>query len=1161
MQPNDSPEAVGLSADKLELLTYLLEEEGIEAPQPQAITPRAHPDELPLSFAQQRLWFLAQLEPESPAYNLWAAYRLRGPLNVPALEQSLSEIVRRHEALRTTFAAVDGQPVQVVAPHRPLRLPIVKLKGLPEGEKDARALQLVAEDARRPFDLAQGPLFRATLAQLAEEDYVLLLAMHHIISDGWSTRVLFQELTALYTAFTTGKPSPLPELPVQYADYAVWQRQWLQGEVLETQLAYWKQQLGGSPSMLELPTDHPRPAIQTYRGARQSLLLPEALSVSLKVLSQREEVTLFMTLLAAFQVLLQRYTGQDDIVVGSPIAGRNRAELEGLIGFFVNTLVLRTDLSGDPLFRELLGRVREVALGAYAHQELPFEKLVEELQPARRLSHTPLFQVFFNMLNLQANRIALPGLTVEVLSPPEVESKFDLTLYVRDQHGRIHFDLVYNADLFGRARMVELLAQLQQLLAQVVERPWERIDRFLLVTPEAAARLPDPAAALRAEWAGSVQARFAEQARRVPQRPAVVDPHEVWSYAELEARSNQLAHYLRGQGVQPQEVVAIYGHRSTALVWALLGVLKAGAAFLMLDPAYPAARLRDCLRLAKPRGWIQLGAAGTLPEPLEAFVATVRCRLELPRRTAAASQNLFEGYATADPGIAVAPDDLAYIVFTSGSTGTPKGIRGSHRPLAHFLAWYSQTFGLDDADRFSLLSGLSHDPVLRDLFTPLWLGGTLHIPDPEAIGSPDRLLEWMQHQELSVVHLTPALGQLLAAGPSSAAVAPVGEPRLRALRYACFGGDVLTKQEVAKLRSVAPSATCVNFYGATETPQAMGYFIIPDADAGGQGPGPAWEALPERVPVGQGIADVQLLVLTGTQQLAGIGELGEIYVRTPYLTQGYLDDEALTQARFITNPWTHHPDDRLYRTGDVARYRPDGTVEFLGRRDAQVKLRGFRIELGEIEAVLGGHPAVREAAVVVREDTPGEKQLVAYLVPTAAPAPTTSELRRFLQARLPDYMLPSTFMTLEALPLTPNGKMDCRALPAPGPERPALEDAFAAPRTPNEEMLAGIWTEMLGIEHVGIHDDFFALGGHSLLATQVMSRLRTAFHLELPLRALFEAPTVAELAMAVAQRQAEQAGHDDMASLLVRLEGLSDEEVHRLLADEGGQRETRGAHE
>jgi amino acid adenylation domain-containing protein len=1151
MDTNNFPDAPGLSAEKLELLASLLEEEGIEVLQTQRIRPRGHLGELPLSFAQQRLWFLSQLDPGSPVYHLSSGYRLRGPLNATALEQSLNAIVRRHESLRTILPAVDGRPIQVVTPYQPFTLPVIDVRGLAGTDKAARAQQLASEHAQRPFDLGHGPLFRATLVRLAAEESVFLLSMHHIVSDGWSMGVFFRELAALYEAFSTGTASPLPELSIQYADFALWQRQWLQGEVLEKQLAYWRQQLAGSPPLLELPTDRPRPVTQTYRGARQWLALPKALSDELRALSQREGVTLFMTLLAAFQILLFRYTGQEDIVVGSPIAGRTRVATEGLIGFFVNTLVLRTDLSGKPAFRQLLHRVREVASQAYAHQDLPFEKLVEELQPERNLSRSPLFQVFLNMLNLPDNRFELPGLAVERFLSPEAESKFDITLYVRDQHEGIHFTLVYNADIFGQSRMVEMLEQLRHLLSQVVEKPEERIDRLSLVTPAAEALLPNPARGLRSQWEGAVQARFSDQARRVPERLAVVDACHAWTYAALEARSNQLAHCLCASGLRPQDVVAIYGHRSSALVWALLGVLKAGGAFTILDPGYPTSRLIECLRVANPRAWIQLEAAGSPPDPLEEFVATVswRGRLELPRRPTANACGLLDDYPTEEPGVTVGPDDLAYVAFTSGSTGQPKGILGGHRPLSHFLTWYQRTFALTESDRFSMLSGLSHDPLLRDIFTPLWLGATLYIPEMEDIHAPGRLAEWVGQRELSIMHLTPALGQLLT-DTTSGATSPGGqEPMLRSLRYACFGGDLLTQHDVSRLRAIAPAVTCVNFYGTTETPQAMGYYRIAHDDAEAQAHGPTPERFSGSVPVGRGIQDVQLLVLNSSRQLAGIGEVGEIYVRTPYLTKGYLDDAPLTQERFIVNPWTNSPDDRLYRTGDLARYRPDGDVAFHGRIDEQVKVRGFRIELGEIEAVLGQHTAVQDAVVVAREDVPGDTRLVAYLALYPQQTATRQEIRRFLQQRLPDSMVPAVFVVLDALPLTPNGKVDRHALPTPDPLALLGERTSIPPRTPVEEVLAGIWAEVLGLAQVGVFDNFFELGGHSLKATQVMSRVRRALDVELPLPRFFEAPTVAGLALAIEDSQVLQAGHEDLALILEDLEKLSDSEVEKRLKE------------
>ncbi len=762
---------------------------------------------LPLSFAQQRLWLLDQFEPGNPAYNIPLAVRLTGPLDVAAWERAINQIVGRHAALRATFVSVEGRAVQVIAPveaYSNTPLPVRDLTASPPGEREAEAQRLIAEEGQRPFDLAHGPLLRASLLRLGAQEHIALLTMHHIVSDGWSMHVFIGELSTLYTAYTsdgatddrgdgTGVvpppvPSPLPPLPIQYTDFASWQADWMQGEVLETQLAYWRQQLAGVPPVIDLPTDWPRAAVRTFRGARQQLSLPQNLSESLTALSQREGATPFMVLLAAFKVLLARYTGQPDIVVGTPIAGRSRGEIEGLIGCFLNTLVLRADLSGDPSFHELLWRVREVCLGAYAHQDLPFEKLLEKLQPERDLSYTPLFQVFFNMLNFPDRRITLPGLTLEVLESPEIGSKFDITLYVEERDRRFHFDLVYNADLFAPERMRGLLDQLELLLGQVAQRPEELISALSLVTDQARARLPDPTEPLDATWEGAVHTALARQARRVPGRPALIDPHESWSYAELDARSNQLANHLIAHGIQREDVVAIYAHRSAPLVWALMGVLKAGAAFTILDPAYPQARLISYLRLARPRAWIQLAVASPPPDELEQFVAAMPllCRVELPRDPGAA-RGLLMGVSADDPAVQVGPDTLACVGFTSGSTGKPKGILGLHGPLTHFLPWQCGRFELGESDRFSMLSGIAHDPLQRDIFTPLWLGATICIPEPEDFHVPGRLAAWMWQAEISIAHLTPALGQLLTE------TAPDTTVQIPSLRYAFIVGDVLDR--------------------------------------------------------------------------------------------------------------------------------------------------------------------------------------------------------------------------------------------------------------------------------------------------------------------------------------------------------------------------------
>ncbi len=1104
--------------------------EGLQAPPIKSI-PRENPS--PLAFAQERLWILDQLDPGNPTYNLPVALRLKGNLNVNALALSLKEIVRRHETLRSTFALVNNTPVRFVSPELQIPLRVVDLRALSEPERDKEALRLRGEEAQRQFDLASGPLFHPTLLWLSEDECELLLTMHHIISDGWSIGVLVRELTELYQDHCAGRRSTLDELPVQYGDFVAWQRQWLAGDVLETELSYWRQQLKDANTVIDLPTDHKRPPIQTFRGGRQSMQLASGLTESLKTLSRRNDATLFMTLLAAFKVLLFKYTGQEDILVGTPIAGRNHSALEGLIGLFLNTLTLRTNLSHTLSFEDVVKRVREVTLDAYTYQDLPFEKLLEELQPKRDLSRSPLFQVFFNMFNFADTKIELPDLEIDLIDTPDVLSKFDLTLYVEDWENEIRLEMVYNADLFQADRMAEMMEQFKYLLCQVVERPEQRIDSYSLVTETARAVLPDPAQPLGDDWRGAVHQRFSNQARRNGARTAVSDKDDVWTYAELDARANQLANCLTTSGVKPGDVVAIYAHRGASLVWGLIGILKAGAAFIALDPAYPASRLIDCLKVSPPRGWLQMEAAGELPTALEEFVSDLElpCRLTLPRRSIAEATGFLEEYSAEPTGIEVGPDDLAYVAYTSGSTGIPKGVLGRHGPLTHFQPWLEQTFNLSETDRFSLLSGLAHDPLHRDVFTPLQMGASICIPDPEDIGVPGRLGEWMKGAGVTITHLTPAMGQLLTESSATSSQCTV-----ETLRYSFLVGDILTRRDVARLQRLAPNITVVNYYGSTETQRAVSYFVIRDA----QGEA-ATASLKEILPLGKGIEDVQLLVLNTSMQLAGIGETGEVYVRSPHLARGYKNDNALTSERFISNPFRQTPGDRLYKTGDLGRYLPDGNVESLGRADLQVKIRGFRVELGEIEAILGAHAEVREAIVVAREATPGNKLLVAYIVGPENQTKIVRELRSYLKEKLPEYMVPAGFVILEALPLTPNGKVDRRALSVRDDLSFENDDDYVAPRSSLEQKVAEIWSEVLGLERVGIQQNFFDLGGHSLLATQLVSRLQDAFAVKLSLRTFFIAPTIAEFAVSIAQARAQQVENEEIARILAELEQLSEE--------------------
>jgi amino acid adenylation domain-containing protein len=1058
---------------------------------------------VPLSPGQQRLWFLDQLEPGGSAYNVAITLRLFGTLDAGALGRGLAEIVARHESLRTTFAVTSGQPAQVIAPPgaAPLDLVHVDLRGRPGARDEAGRLAVL--EAERPFDLSRGPLFRAALVRVGDDEHHLLLTAHHIVFDGFSTVVLVRELEALYAAYATGGPSPLPPVPLQYADFACWQRERLASGELDAELAYWRERLAGAPPALRLPADRPRPAAQTYRGARIARDLPARLVERLHARCREEGATPFMLLLATFALLLGRQAGQTDVVIGTPSAGRARRELEGLIGFFVNTLVLRVDLSKGPSFRALLARVAAAALDAYAHEEVPFERIVADLHPERHLGRTPLFQVMFNLVGFAGDEPRFAGLRAE-LEETMPGSRFDLTLYAIRRGDGLRLELAYNTDLFDGERMTEMLAQLEALLGPILERPEQPVGTFSLVTPDAARRLPDPTAPLPARWLGAVHDRFAERVRSDPVRPALLGRGDAWTFGALDARGNQLARLLIAGGVRPGEVVAIFGHRSAELVWALLGVLKAGAAFVILDPSHPAARLAECLRIAGPRGFIALDAAGAVPASLDELVLghPVVARVALPAG-GGATPGPWDAFPTSDPGVAVGPDDLAYVAFTSGSTGRPKGIAGTHRPLSHFVDWHARTFDLGPADRFAMLSGLSHDPLLRDVFTPLWVGAALSIPHLDDLDRLDGLASWMQAEAITVAHLTPAHGRLLDAARGAPVTAGAG--RLDALRWLFFGGDTLSGGDLAALRAVAPGATAVNFYGATETPQAMGWHVAAARDAAR-----------EQVPLGRGIDGVELLVLRGGRELAGVGELGEIHVRTPYLARGYLGDPAATEARFVESPFTRDPGDRLYRTGDLGRYLPDGAVAFAGRADRQIKVRGVRVEPGEIEAALAQHPAVGAAAVTASDDGSGGTRLAAYTAPRGPGlGPSPADLRAFLRARLPEVLVPSSFTVLDALPLTANGKVDLHALPEPAEARDGDAEGAAPPRTPLEEVLAILWAGVLGVDSVGLRTSFFDLGGHSLLATRLVARIREVVGADLPVRAVFEAPTVAAFAARV----------------------------------------------
>ena len=1049
----------------------------------------------PLSFAQQRLWFLDQLEPGGAAYNLPLPVRLRGELPVALLERIFAALVRRHEALRTTFATHGDQPVQVVHSDLLPALAQIDLSDLPEAEREERARQVADQEASLPFDLGTGPLLRLTLVRLAERDHLLLVTLHHIVSDGWSMRVLLRELVALYEALSREAPAALPELPFQYADFAVWQRQWLRGEVLEEQLAFWRSRLAGAPQVLELPADRPRPAVQTFRGAALGRALEPSLSAAVGELCRREDVTPFMALLAAWALLLGRLAGQDDVLVGTPIAGRHVRGSEHLIGFFVNTLVLRIGLDGAS-FRTLLGRVRQASLEAFTHQDVPFERLVEELAPERDLSRSPLFQVMFALQNALGETRQIPGLAVQAVPLTGRTAKFDLGLTLAETPGGFEASVEHNTDLFDGSTIERLLARLELVLEGAVRDPglpvaglpWllagER-QQVLLEWNDTAAGYPRDA---------SLPERFAAVVAEQPEAPAVVDEDgTTWSYRGLHEASSRLARHLAALGVGPGARVGVAMERSADLLVALLAILQAGAAYVPLDPGHPDERL--AFLLDDSRAGLLL-VHGRTRGRLETLGVRTLC-LERDREALAAR--------SASPLPPRVPaETLAYVIYTSGSTGRPKGVAVPHQAILR-LVLGARHLTLSPGDRLAFNATTSFDAATFEIWGALLLGATLVVIPRDLLLSPHDLAAVLRREQVTVLHLTTSVFN------NAAREAPEIFPPLRC---ALFGGEAADAGAVARVVEGGPPRRLLHMYGPTESTTFATWHEVT---------GPA----PVTVPIGRPLANTTAYVLEPAGTPAAPGQSGELFLGGDGLAWGYLNRPDLTAERFVPDP-LGAPGTRLYRTGDLVRLRADGTLEFQGRIDEQVKIRGVRIEPGEVEATLARHPGMAACAVVAREDLPGERRLVGYVVLDPTDPTDRSDgsdpkaaLAAWLRERLPDSMVPSAWVFLDALPLTPHGKLDRRALPAPEAAR-GVDREYVAPSDPVEEKLAAIWAEVLGADRVGVHDDFFALGGHSLLATQVVSRIRRTLRADLPLRRLFEQPTVAALARAV--RAAREAG-------------------------------------
>ncbi len=1083
----------------------------------------------PLSFAQLRMWFFAQLEPQSALYNSIRATRWRGALDVGALERSLAEVVRRHEVLRARFCMTAAGVVQEVAAPEPFHLPVVDLTDLAPSEQEEECQSRLIAESRRPFDLARGPLFRVLLVRLTPVEHVLMVVVHHIATDAWSARILLRELIALYQAFVGGDRSPLAEPMIQYQDYARWQREQAHGRGFQRELAYWKERLSGVPPVLELSTVRSRAATDDHEDHRLSFELPADLVEGFTALARQERATLFMTLLAAFKVLLWRYTGQADLVVGVPVAGRTRVEFEDALGCFTNTLVLRTDLTGEPSFRELLRRVRAGTVGGYAHQDLPFEKLVEELRPERSVHYHPLFQVMFNFRDFPAVTHQVPGLQIEEVAVPRGNALVDLALRMDRRGSGLSGQLAYNPRLFDAGAIQRMVEQYRLLLRSVASDPEQKVSRLPFLTE---AERTQVLVEWNATGAGYGDGRCVHQlveaqAARTPGASAVLCGEAQLSYGELNGRANVVARALRARGVGPGAYVPVLLAGGPEVVIAMLAVMKAGAAFVPLDLEWPVERIRAAL--------------GELPSG----VALVGPGLPFREALLGRPVLVVEPGAAGEPGAGEAAANLdlpsdgeapIYAIYTSGSTGIPKAAVVPHRGITNRLLWMNEFFGPATAAAVLQTTRHVYDSAVWQLFWPLINGGRAILPGPGAEVSAEALARLIERHQVTITDFVPSVFNALV--PQLVAAAPLRQ-QLGSLRAVIVGGEEITPATTYRFMAAFPGVRVINLYGPTEASIGCICYEVTGTEG-------------ESIPIGRPIANVRVLVLDPYRNPVPVGVAGELYLGGRCVGLGYLNDAEKTGASFVDPGVGELGGGQWYRTGDRVRYRPDGQLEFLGRLDRQVKLRGLRIELGEIESALQRHPAVHESVVLLREDTPGDKRLVAYVVPGGGPgsngsALRVSELRDFLSRTLPAYMLPTVFVPLAELPRSPGGKVYRRALPRPD-YTPPERDAGEGPRTPTEAAIARIWAEVLRQERVGIHANFFELGGHSLLATVLISRVRAELRVELPLRSLFEAPTVAGLAADIARRQ-EKAG-SDQATLLQELEDLSEEEAQRLLSGE-----------
>jgi amino acid adenylation domain-containing protein len=1072
----------GLTEDQLELLWYLTNNEGIGLPEQEKIQPREGSGNLPLSFAQQRMWFLEELETEQALYNIPEAVRFTGKLEVGTLQRSLNYIIRRHEALRTRYAVIDGELAQVISEQYQIELDVIDISGLDEGARERLLRRLRSEEARRRFDLGRAPLVRAKLIRITEDEHVFLLTVHHINADGWSVNIIIDELASAYRSYSREDEPALKELEVQYADYAVWQRRWVTGEMLDKELAYWKEQLGGELPVLQMPTDLPRPALQTYSGERVKFKIEEWVRERLVSQCSGESVTMFMILLTVLKVLLSQYSGQKDILVGTPIAGRSRAELEPLIGCFVNTLVIRTDLSGNPTVKELLGRVKESCLAAYANQNLPFDQLVQEIQPERDLSRHPLFQVMFVLQNAAPQRPQLlPNLTV---SPVEVDStiaKFDLTLLMEEGEKQLSGALEYRTDLFKRETILRMKDHLELVLKWIATDPEGKLSELTLLTKAEREQI-------LYEWNDTtidygpercLHNIISDRAHESPDSIALEFEERWLSYEYLNQRANQMANYLRRLGVRPESRVGVCLARSIELVVALLGVMKAGGAYVPLDVSNPRERLE--FMTADVEAQIVI-----IDEQMrEAIGEVANARIISVER----EREAIEEEAKQEVSGGVVPDNAMYVMYTSGSTGKPKGVINTHRGVVNRLIWMQNAYGLGTDDRVLQKTPFSFDVSVWEFFWPLMVGALLVEARPGGHKDPSYLIKVIERERITTLHFVPSMLQ--------AFVRSDGLDKCGSLKRVICSGEALSR-ELEKEFHRRVGKELHNLYGPTEAAIDVS----------------CWECRPEHehmsVPIGRPIANTQLYILDRDLEAVLVGAGGELHISGKGLARGYWNRPDLTAEKFLPHLYSRKSGQRIYQTGDLARYLPDGNIEFIGRIDHQVKVRGFRIELGEIESTLMQHQAVKNAIVMANENPSGGKRLVGYIVCDNSSELNALELQRYLKDKIPDYMIPSSFIWLTEIPVTTNGKIDRQALLEIESTQPELEQKYEPPKNFVEEALIAIWTEALGIERIGIHDTFFSLGGDSILSVRVLA-LAKGKGIHISLQQLFQHQTIYEL--------------------------------------------------